>query len=93
MLDKDQVIVDKLREEMAVEFQRLTDANDAKTEQVCSAMLSELWGPIHSKVGEGGVEGLEHSCENGLIGNALNNAHRGAWMGVQCSMHSLQRTC
>lgn len=59
MLDKDQVIIEKLREEMALEFQRLSDANDAKTAQVCSAMLAELWGPIHSKVVEGGVEGLE----------------------------------
>ena len=59
MLDKDSVIVNKLREEMAAEFKRLSDANDAKTAQVCSAMLSELWSPIHSKVAQGGVEGLE----------------------------------
>ena len=59
MLDKDQVIIEKLREEMAAEFKRLSDANDAKTAQVCSAMLSELWSPVHSQVGEGSVEGLE----------------------------------
>jgi hypothetical protein len=59
MLDKDSVIVNTLREEMAAEFKRLSDANDAKTAQVCSAMLSELWSPIHSKVAQGGVEGLE----------------------------------
>ena len=44
---------------MAAEFQRLSDANDAKTAQVCSSMLSELWAPIHTKSVEGGVEGLE----------------------------------
>ena len=59
MLDKDPAIVNKLRQEMAVEFKRLSDANDAKTAQVCSAMLSELWSPVHSTVAQGGVEGLE----------------------------------
>ena len=59
MLDKDQVIVEKLREDMAGEFKRLSNANDAKSAEACNALLSELWAPVHTQVGEGSVEGLE----------------------------------